>query len=765
MLKKLVAIKGIGLFHDAPASPAFAKATLIYGENGRGKSTLACILRSCSEADPSPILERKTLDGTNAPHVQAHAEILGKNVTLAFTSGNWSQLHPSLDVFDGEFVRRNVHSGHEIGAEQRSRLLDFALGEDAVAANAAVDEAAEALAEATQEVTNTQKIVATHAGAKPIPSFIAIPVNANAAAEIEALNNRIVQAKNRDAVLKRPLPTPLSTFAFNLESLLTLLAETLADVEASAESTVKQHLSKLPHGVESWVSQGMTFTKGPNCPFCDQDVTNNNLVNAYRTHFNAAYTELKHKAAQISSGLEKRLSGDIVKQAELEHKSASDNSKAWDDVAKGTEINDDIKTVAQVFTALLTILKPMGERKAVTPLDAVGTKDDYEKIRSLWNSAQNCVAAINESIDKRRSEIEAYKQKLQAEDETVLLRQIEDRRLCIKRHTAPVVEAVAAFQKANSLRELRSKEKEAARAALSKVMAATLTNFESDINELLNDFGAGIRIRKLAHDFKGGGGTARTDYTLELRGKAVPLGGKTGVRFENALSEGDKRALGLAFFMARLKRASEIEKRVILVDDPMCSLDRSRRAATLRHLRVLSGKCSQIIVLAHDPFFLRDLRDQLKKDGCSIATLSIERVANDYSVISAVEFDTLAASDYYRDFGLVRDFESGAKGLDIRSVAKAIRPMLEGYLHRRFPGQIDRGRLFGDIVGQIRTSVAPSPLIHMQPLVDRLQEVNDYAGKFHHIADGKADIVAVDEGELLTYCRKALDIVYRGNAP
>jgi wobble nucleotide-excising tRNase len=68
MLKRIQAIKGIGLFHDSNGSPhAFDRSTLIYAENGRGKSTLASIFRSCATGNASLINSRKTLDGTISP--------------------------------------------------------------------------------------------------------------------------------------------------------------------------------------------------------------------------------------------------------------------------------------------------------------------------------------------------------------------------------------------------------------------------------------------------------------------------------------------------------------------------------------------------------------------------------------------------------------------------------------------------------------------------------------------------------------------------
>lgn len=46
---------------------------------------------------------------------------------------------PELAVFDSEFVEENVYSGFEVRSEQRQSLLDFALGDQAVALKKKVD--------------------------------------------------------------------------------------------------------------------------------------------------------------------------------------------------------------------------------------------------------------------------------------------------------------------------------------------------------------------------------------------------------------------------------------------------------------------------------------------------------------------------------------------------------------------------------------------------------------------------------------------------
>lgn len=65
MITTLRLLKNIGQFHSAANSIPLAKFALIYAENGRGKTTLAAVLRSLSTGDPIPIAERRRLSATN----------------------------------------------------------------------------------------------------------------------------------------------------------------------------------------------------------------------------------------------------------------------------------------------------------------------------------------------------------------------------------------------------------------------------------------------------------------------------------------------------------------------------------------------------------------------------------------------------------------------------------------------------------------------------------------------------------------------------
>lgn len=94
MLERISEIQGIGLLHNANAKPHVCRrATLIYGDNGRGKSTLATILRSLSTGDGSLINHRITLDGKFPPKVTLQFAS-GHQVT--FANGVWSEQRPEV---------------------------------------------------------------------------------------------------------------------------------------------------------------------------------------------------------------------------------------------------------------------------------------------------------------------------------------------------------------------------------------------------------------------------------------------------------------------------------------------------------------------------------------------------------------------------------------------------------------------------------------------------------------------------------------------
>ncbi len=172
MLRKITCIKNIGLFYDAThSSHDFAKVTLIYAENGRGKSTLASIFRSCATNDANVIRRRQTLGCINLPVVKLIFKTDNKNKPATFENNTWSPSYSDILLFDTDFVDKNVYSGTTINATHREGLLEFALGEDAVILKQKIDREAKLVADKKQEITNIEKELSLYRGGLEVIAF------------------------------------------------------------------------------------------------------------------------------------------------------------------------------------------------------------------------------------------------------------------------------------------------------------------------------------------------------------------------------------------------------------------------------------------------------------------------------------------------------------------------------------------------------------------------------------------------------------------
>jgi wobble nucleotide-excising tRNase len=759
MLERISDIQGIGLLHQANGKPHTChRATLIYADNGRRKSTLATTLRSVSTGNAALISACRTIDGTLPPKVVLQ---FGSGQKVNFVNGVWSEKRPELLIFDAEFIGRNVHSGGAVSTDHRKNLLEFALGEAAVAARTAVDAATTASKAASDLVTSLISQLSGHHPGMLLPQFEQLPDEPNIDTKVAELNKRILAASNVAAIQVKQIPKAATEPSFDLNDLFAGLSLSLNDVHADAEQIVKQHVAKLGgKGAEGWLSQGLHFGGGLSCPFCDQDVSSNQLVSAYQAHFNAAYAALKSTVAGLQEKVAAGMADSAIEGIGKSVGIAAAQAAAWTEHVQTKNIIFDFETASASLKALREFLLELTRKKQSEPLEALGSAEDQTKSVGLWEQVLTPIREANAAIQLSEGLISTYKIQLDGENAVQLQQQVLRLQAIKRRYDPQVVNLLVQLATARTGVNSADKTKKAARESLGSLMTSTLGRYQTSINALLKNFGASFSINGMSANFRGN--APRSDYGLLLRGKDVALEGGSP-SFATALSEGDKRTLAFAFFVASTLVDPKLESRVIVIDDPMCSLDLNRRHHTRTVLRKIHAKAEQLIVLAHDPYFLRDLRDALNKDDSTapVAMFQLTAAPHNYTDFASLDIDRECESDYARHHRLLTNFSTGNGG-DTAMVAKAVRPMLEGYLHRRFPGLVPKGLMFGGVVIHIRDTVTPSPLCHAANLVDELTEINDYVGQFHHDTNPDADVATISVPELKTFVDRALCVVHKG---
>ena len=421
-----------------------------------------------------------------------------------------------------------------------------------------------------------------------------------------------------------------------------------------------------------------------------------------------------------------------------------------------------LQVIRQARRKLLALISA----KLQSPLEAVASQTDITSINNMMATVSKAVDDYNSATRLVIQSITAFKNGLKAEDLTVLQAQLKRLEATQKRQLPQVITAVSSYNVASAERKRLEAEKNSTRVQVDDLMKATLARYQTFINKLLESFGAEFRIAQLKPSYVGSG-EPRTEYGLMIRNQQVKLGGREDLAIDHSfgttLSEADKRTLAFAFFIARLRDEPNLADRIVLLDDPVSSLDQNRRRESIRVIAELAPKCQQLIVLSHDPHFLRDLKerfDNIKPAPIPTLLNAVKRVADGYSAFDSIDIEEVCSSDYYHHYHLVTRFVEGRYSGDTHSVAKALRPLLEGYYHRRFPSRIPRRLMFGQIITMAQQATLPDPLSYLAPILGELAEINDYAGRFHHDASESESIQVVD-AELLGFARRTLNVIHQ----
>lgn len=758
MLARIHKVKGVGLLHDASGQAyKLKKATFIYADNGRGKSTLASLFRSCSTNNSALVVNRRTIDGTNNQEVDFQ---FSNGERSKFTNGSWDICRPEIIVFDSDFVEQNVYAGGQVSTDQRKNLLKFAIGENAVVAQQEYDQADQEVRNSTADVRDiTSRLAPIHQG-RTLLQFRQILEVPNADDQITTLNNKIVEARNVGLIQVKELPQLLQYPSIEIDPIITIIGTSITNIDLAAEQQVKAHLDNhKKNGLEKWISDGLGYGELDYCLFCDQSIKDVEIIQAYRSYFNQEYKRLKSDVARLSNLINIVCSDRIIDRLKSQFETTNAVIGGWQEhleIIRPTFNEDEAR---KALSNIKIILETLKEQKECNLLDAVSIDEQSKQIADEWKIIMNATCLCNDVINDALQRITQYKETLNSVNIEQLEQQIRELNVAKVRYRPDIIDLLCQLTTSQQVESTAQIEKQTKKGALNQVMQTTLDSYKNRINELLLSFGAQFLIPNIDFNYRGG---LRSDYSLEMRGENIALSG--GIPdFKTSLSEGDKRTLAFSFFIASTESDPDLVNKIIIIDDPMCSFDLNRKQQTRTVLKRMYDSSKQLVIIAHDIHFLRNLRDDiLRTDGPNnIKFFRLKAVTNRYSDFGDIDIDQECESAYFKSHRLLDEYMAG-NAQSSMDVARTIRPMLEGYLHRRFPRLINSGLLFGTVIQLINNAQHPSPLVHAQNITNELNEINSYVGQFHHDTNPAVDQVQVVDSELLSFVERAIKVVYVG---
>jgi len=612
MLEKFISIKNIGRFRDCNprGDVTFRKLTLVFAENGRGKTTLCSILRSLQTGAAEYITERKTLGTSDPAFVQIR--ISGNNIT--FGNSGWSSTHDDITVFDSVFVHDNVYAGDYVDHEHKKNLYRVIVGAQGVQLARQIEDLDTKIRDASANIrTKVEAVTRTLPKGSTLDEYVAWQPVADIEIKIQQKNNEITsrqrtldkatEIRSKGLLAKISLPTLPTDFS-------TILSKQLTDVIVGAEGLVREQIRahNMDRQGETWLSQGLGFVVNDKCPFCGQGTKSNELIAAYRSHFNATYTLFKQEVAQLTQRISNALGETSLNTPQQTLSGNLTLIEFWRQFAELSVPSFDYENVRMKYAALRDFASALALQKQQSPTEPISLGDDFQTALNAVTSLQGAVDAYNNAVDTANEIINKQKVAVQqGADITVLKKELAELEAKKQRFDPEVIQACKEYQDAVNVKVYLEQQKTTVREQLDQHCEAILQTYQSTINTYLDQFSAGFRITNSRHLYTGG--TPSSHYQIEINNCAVDLGDsrtQPGTPcFKSTLSAGDRSALALAFFLAALKQDAGIGNKVVVLDDPFTSQDRFRRTCTQQLIRQLAASAQQVIVLSHDPHFLR----------------------------------------------------------------------------------------------------------------------------------------------------------------
>ena len=766
MIDNIKLLKNIGTFDSKSAAATFSlkRLTLIYAENGRGKTTLAAVLRSLATGDPHLITERRSHGSDHPPHVVLDCH--DQPSCLVFENGAWNETLPELKIFDDVFVDENVHSGLEVEAQHGQNLHEFILGEQGVALSRKIRDLGTCISQLTSAMKEKANAIPQQMrGDLSVEEFCALPKVPDIAGKTEAVERKLKAAQNLEEVRDAPLFPSLELPGFDTESIKQILQSDLPDLDEAAEARVQAHVEALGEGGESWAEKGFrrkVVGEEGICPFCGQCLEGLDLIAHYRAYFSEGYAKLKQDIADKIESMDRNHADGAQATFELAVGKARQAEQFWATYADVENIDINTVVLALVWKAARDSIGELLQAKKASPLERLEFEDHPLKTLESYDSHRQAIRDINETITVSNERLREVQRQAEVTEIKELLAELNSLKATNARFSdeiAPICEDYLQEMEAKARKEM---EKAEDRDALKEYRANVFPAIQDRVNEYLQLFNAGFRIKSLAPSNIGSGTGSTCTFNVVINNTQIPARSSNNAQgepsFRTSLSAGDRNTLALGLFFSSLDQNPNLANTVVVVDDPVSSLDDHRSLATVQEVRKLSKRAGQVIVLSHNKSFLCGVWSRADLEDCCSLEL---RQSGVNSNICPWNVTQDAITEHDQRHKLLQEYADKQSG-NMREVAAAIRLHLEGFLRVACPTEFPPEQLLGLFLRRCHDKVGHADEVLDEEVIQKLRDIVEYGNKFHHNTNPAWQTAGINVGELLGFVKQTLLFVRPG---
>lgn len=308
-------------------------------------------------------------------------------------------------------------------------------------------------------------------------------------------------------------------------------------------------------------------------------------------------------------------------------------------------------------------------------------------------------------------------------------------------------------------RDELAKKLEQKKAERTRFLSESIDLYISNINRYLSSFSNDLKIIDHKIVFPTNSNSIRLIYGIKINNHEIHFTEResaTGHSLKYYLSEGDKNALALSFFLAKIDIVPNPEEYIVVVDDPFTSFDTHRKQTTITQLVRVANKVGQLFILTHDLYFANDFCNALYSD--IPLKLQITRQGSSYT-IQNYDFKNALLTGLAKDIKTLNDYLLKGDDMSLRDVVRCIRPCIEGVFRLKYFSLVKEGDWLGDFIKMIRDAEEESPLYRLKMYVPQIEELNDYSKIYHHSNPNYMDVM-LDPMELSIQVRNTINLLY-----
>lgn len=410
------------------------------------------------------------------------------------------------------------------------------------------------------------------------------------------------------------------------------------------------------------------------------------------------------------------IQGEAASAAKAARKAAGDAFKAIVDAPLDFNFDDSLRhdleavpELAKACEASQVAVRACRDavRKAATP-DAGGS---WEQIPAL---AASPVASLRAVVEQLRGSAKRLDELMGAGARTAMEKQFAE--LSARRQLANLkAEALSAVDRFQFVAKLGECVSATSTAAISrKSTDLTNTMATQEVADALSGELRALGVHEIKVAMKPSSARAKTTFKLVLETEG-------GTSPEDVLSEGEQRAIAIASFLAEVRLGKG--RGGVVFDDPVSSLDHTRRERVARRLAVEAAE-RQVIVFTHDIFFLSVLMDEAKARGSAPRALSLNRTPDGFGV--ADESLPFAGSNVKARVGMLRNKQVDCARMRRQGDEAGYR-LHAGDFYNELRKAWERGveeLLFNNVVIRFRKGVETSRLAKVKVTPEDLAAIN-----------------------------------------